>query len=68
MLQKGTIVGPYVGTFFDAETQSRHKAESVVGAHRLTLRTCRASMPPSVAGIVGCIQHALVDGTRHGLD
>jgi hypothetical protein len=26
------------------------------------------SMPLSVAGIVGCIQHALVDGTRHGLD
>ena len=55
----------YVGTLFDAEAQSRHTAGSLVGRRRLTLGI---SMALSVAGIVGCIQHALVDGTRHGLD
>jgi hypothetical protein len=67
-LPKGSIVGPYVGDFFDADTQSRHKTGSKVGTHRLTLRTSRACMPLTVAGIDGPVRHTLVNGRRYDLN
>ena len=67
-LPKGSIVGPYVGDFFDADTQSRHKTGSKVGTHRLTLRTSRACMPLTVAGIDGPVRRTLVNGRRYDLN
>ena len=57
LMPKGSIVGPYVGDFFDADTQSRHKTGSEVGTRRPTLRTSRACMPLTVAGIDGPVRH-----------
>ena len=67
-LPAGTIAGQYVGSFFDADAQSRHKTGSQQGRHWLTLRTSRASMPLTVTGIDGAVQSTLVDGRRHDLD
>ena len=67
-LPKGSIVGPYAGTFFNTTAQSRHKTGSKEGTHWVTLRIRRAVMPTTVAGIDGAVRPKLVNGRRYNLE
>lgn len=68
-LPRGTIVGPYVGPFFAADAQSRHKTGQQLCTHRLMLRPGRASMPLHISGIDGLVhkQSTLVNDQRYDL-
>jgi hypothetical protein len=67
-LPKGSIVGPYAGTFFNSTAQSRHKTGSKEGTHWVTLRIRWAVMPTTVAGIDGAVRPKLVNGRRYNLE